>query len=193
MISIEASIPTNPAVPSESAEVPANLAEAYRDYAQTVARWAWNLGGPDIEVEDAVQEIFLVVSRRLADFRGEALFSTWLYSITRKVVANHRQRHRWRFWLGSRKAEDLALLPSASIDPLARLEQAQARALFYRILDTLPERYRSVLVLFELEDMSTKEIAALSGARVGTVKVRLHRARKLFFERYQRLVEEGSP
>ena len=187
------SIPTSPAVPLASAAVPANLAEAYRDYAQTVARWAWNFGGPDIEVEDAVQEIFLVVSRRLADFRGDALFSTWLYSITRKVVANHRQRHRWRFWLGSRKAEDLALLPSTAIDPLARLEQVQARALFYQILDTLPERYRSVLVLFELEEMSTKDIATLNGVSVGTVKVRLHRSRKLFFERYQRLVKEHSP
>ena len=77
---------------------PASFQEAYRDHAQTVARWARQLGGSDIDVEDVVQDVFLVVSRRLAGFRGEARFSSWLFEITRKTVANHRRRQRWRFW-----------------------------------------------------------------------------------------------
>jgi RNA polymerase sigma factor (sigma-70 family) len=189
MFSVEASIPTAPSI---SDKAPASWEEAYRHYAQTVARWAWHLGGPEIEVEDAVQEIFLVVSRQFADFRGDARFSTWLYSITRKIVANHRNRHRWRFWLGRKKHDELSLLPSRLPDPLSHLEQEQARAIFYRLLRTLPEKYRSVLVLFELEEMSTQEIANLCESNVTTIKVRLHRAKKMFFERYQRFAKEHS-
>ena len=74
---------------------PASFQEAYRDHAQTAARWARQLGGSDIDVEDVVQEVFLVVSQRLSSFRGEARFSSWLFEITRKIVANHRRRQRW--------------------------------------------------------------------------------------------------
>jgi len=171
------------------APVPSTLAEAYRDYCQTVARWAWHLGGPDVEVEDAVQEIFFVVSRQMAKFRGEALFASWLYAITRKVVANHRRRHRWRFWRD--KNPDLVdRLPCHGLDPYAQLEQKQARLQFYRVLDRLPEKYRTVLVLFELEEMSTQEIAETCQLKLNTVKVQLHRAREMFHSRHRQLLSK---
>jgi RNA polymerase sigma-70 factor (ECF subfamily) len=168
---------------------PSTLTEAYHAYCQTVARWAWHLGGPDVEVEDAVQEIFFVVSRQMASFRGEAHFSSWLYSITRKVVANHRRRHRWRFWR-DRNPGALDRLPSPGLDPCAQLEQQQARLRFYRVLDNLPEKYRTVLVLFELEDMSTREIAEFCQVKLNTVKVQLHRAREMFHDRHRQLLSK---
>ena len=166
---------------------PSSLAEAYREYCQTVARWAWHLGGPDIEVEDAVQEIFFVVSRQMAGFLGAAHFSSWLYSITRKVVANHRRRHRWRFWR-DKSPGLLDRLPSPGLDPCAQLEQQQARLHFYRVLDHLPEKYRTVLVLFELEEMSTREIAEFCQVKLATVRVQLHRAREMFHDRHRQLL-----
>jgi RNA polymerase sigma-70 factor (ECF subfamily) len=171
---------------------PSTLAEAYRGYCQTVARWVWHLGGPDVEVEDAVQEIFLVVSRQIARFRGDAHFSSWLYAITRKVVANHRRRHRWRFWR-DKNPGTLDLLPSPGLDPCAQLEQQQARLQFYRVLDHLPEKYRTVLVMFELEDMSTREIANISHVKLNTVKVQLHRAREMFHSRHRQLLSKEMP
>ena len=174
------------------APVPSTLAEAYRDYCQTVARWAWHLGGPDVEIEDAVQEIFLVVSRQMASFRAEARFSSWLYAITRKVVANHRRRHRWRFWR-DKNPSTLERLPSPGLDPCAQLEQQQARMQFYRVLDQLPEKYRTVLVMFELEDMSTQEIADISHIKLNTVKVQLHRAREMFHSRHRQLLSKEKP
>jgi RNA polymerase sigma-70 factor (ECF subfamily) len=169
--------------------VPSTLKEAYRDYCQTVARWAWHLGGPDVEVEDAVQEIFFVVSRQMANFRGDAHFSSWLYGITRKIVANHRRRHRWRFWRDKNR-DILDRLPSPGLDPYAQLERQQARLQFYRVLDLLPEKYRTVLVLFELEDMSTLEIAEICQLKLNTVKVQLHRAREMFHDRHRQLLTE---
>jgi len=190
MLSRELPIPKAVQVPDK---VPCTWEEAYRDYAQTVARWAWHLGGPHVEIEDAVQEVFFVVSRRWSDFRGDARFTTWLYSITRKIVANHRNRHRWRFWLAGKERDNLLDLPSTLPDPLNTIERAQARAIFDRILRTLPERYRTVLALFELDEMSTEEIARLCHSSVATVKVRLHRARKMFSQRYQRFVKGHAP
>ncbi len=184
-------VPMQATVASPVVSVPRSFDEAYRSHAQDAARWARHLGGYQIDVEDVVQEVFMVVSRRLNSFRGEARFSTWLFEITRKVVANHRRRQRWRFW---RTGEDekLARLPSPTRDPLAELERQQAAHLFYRTLDKLPEKYRTVLVLFEIEGLSTHDIAELCHLRWPTVKVRLHRARELFLQHHEQLTKKGK-
>jgi len=171
---------------------PASFQEAYRDHAQTAARWARQLGGSDIDVEDVVQEVFLVVSRRLSSFRGEARFSSWLFEITRKTVANHRRRQRWRFWRSGNE-ESLASAPSHELDPAAELERRQTVALFYRALDRLPDKYRTVLVLYEIEGLSTQDIADLRELNLSTVKVQLSRARERFLKHYQQLLKKGSP
>jgi RNA polymerase sigma-70 factor (ECF subfamily) len=184
-------MPLQATVATFAASVPCSFEEAYRDYAQVAARWARQLGGNTVDVEDVVQEVFLVVSRRLASFRGEARFSSWLFEITRKVVANHRRRQRWRFWRsGSR--EDLANTPSHLRDPLDELERRQMGAIFYQTLDRLPDKYRTVLVLFEIEGLSTQEIADFCHLKLSTVKVQLHRARDLFLTRYQQILKKGK-
>lgn len=182
-------LPATAAPPAPS--VPRSFEEAYRAYAQMAVRWARQLGGGAIDVEDAVQEIFMVVSRRLPSFRGEAQFSSWLFEITRKVVANHRRRQRWRFWRSSSR-NDLANAPSHLRNPLDELERQQTGALFDQTLDTLPERYRTVLVLFEIEELSTQAIADLCHLKVATVRVQLHRARDLFLTRYQHALKKGK-
>src|SRR5262249_14147909 len=70
------------------------VADLYRAHAQTVARWASRLGGPAIDVEDVVQEVFLVVQRRLDGFRGDAHVKTWLYRITANVVRWRRRKDK---------------------------------------------------------------------------------------------------
>jgi RNA polymerase sigma-70 factor (ECF subfamily) len=170
---------------------PVSFQEAYRDHAQTAARWARQLGGADIDVEDVVQDVFMVVNRRLSSFRGEARFTSWLFEITRKTVANHRRRQRWRFWR-SGNDERLASAPSHLPDPAAELERRQTVATFYRALDQLPEKYRTVLVLFEIEGLSTQAIADLRDLNLSTVKVQLSRARERFLKSYQSLLKRGT-
>ena len=77
---------------------PLTFAGIYGDHAPTVARWAARLGGPAADVEDIIQEVFLVASRRLGEFREGARVSTWLFGITAKVAANERRRRRLRHW-----------------------------------------------------------------------------------------------
>jgi RNA polymerase sigma-70 factor, ECF subfamily len=169
---------------------PASVEDAYREHAQTVARWARQLGGSSIDVEDVVQEVFLVVSRQLAGFRGDARFTSWLFEITRKTTANHRRSRRWRSWQ-SPEAPSLADAAETR-DPLAELERRRSVELFYVALDKLSEKYRTVLVLYELEGLSTQDIAELSQTNLSTVKVRLHRARELFLARYQHVLKKGK-
>ncbi len=64
--------------------------------------------------------------------------------------------------------------------------------LFYRALDQLPEKYRTVLVLFEIEGLSTQAIADLRGLKLATVKVQLMRARERFIGHYQQLLKKGK-
>jgi RNA polymerase sigma-70 factor (ECF subfamily) len=155
----------------------------YRAHAQTVARWAARLGGPAVDVEDITQEVFLVVDRRLREFRHGSRLSTWLFSITAKIIANDRRRRRFRNWwlrLAPNAGHDIA---AAGDTPLEQLEKRERRRQFYEALDAVSERQRRVLVLFEVEGMSIAEIADLTGLRAGNVRVLLHRARATFLKR----------
>lgn len=164
-----------------------DLDELYRAHSGTVARWAGHLGGPSADIEDLVHEIFLVVDRRLADFRGEAEVTTWLYRITERVVHGRRRKDRVRRWLRRTRRADLErALSSTPLTPVEELERRHAIETVYRILDRLPDKYRSVLILFELEGVSGEEIAARTGRKLATVWVHLHRGRARFLEEMKR-------
>jgi RNA polymerase sigma-70 factor (ECF subfamily) len=159
------------------------LAEVYRRHKADIGRWAARLGGPRIDVDDVVQEVFIVINRQLPNVRGDAKLSTWLFRITERVVRNHR-----RWWgvrrimtqLSPRQQEGLS---HPGPDPADDLERREAVAAAYRVIDRLPEKYRRVLILAELEEMPPEEIATLLDARLETVRVWLHRARRLFLDR----------
>jgi RNA polymerase sigma-70 factor, ECF subfamily len=175
-----------------SLAAPLSFESAYREHAQSVARWARQLGGSSIDVEDVVQEVFEIVSRKLASFRGDARLTSWLFEITRKTTANHRRRQRWRLWQPVAN-QTLARASSDRRDPLAELERRQMAELFYATLDRLPESYRTVLVLYEIEGLSTQAIAELRQLTLATVRVQLHRARERFIARYQQILEREQP
>lgn len=157
----------------------------YRAHAQAVARWAGRLGGPTVDVEDAVQEVFLIVHRLLPRFRGDARVTTWLYRITENVVRHRRRKERWRRWLGGSADEVAGDEPAPGAGPLEALERREAHTTLYRALDGMAEKYRNVIILFEIEELSGDEIAELTGARPATVWVWLHRARAQLLDRLE--------
>lgn len=160
-----------------------DLGEIYRAHAADVSRWARRLRGPDAEVEDVIHEVFLVAHRKLNEFRGDAKISTWLYAITVRVVQEQRRKERWLRWLRlDRLLAEHEVSPAPT--PLEAFESRQATEVTYRMLETLPEKERSALILFELEGLSGEEIAAITGEPVGTIWVRLHRARTHFRKAY---------
>jgi RNA polymerase sigma-70 factor (ECF subfamily) len=158
--------------------------DLYRAHFQRVARWAARLGGPGLDREDVVQEVFVIVHRELGNFRGDARVTTWLYRITENVVRHRRRKHRWLSFFGS--TEDGARsLAATRPTPIEELERREAAALVYRVLDGMNERYRTLIILFELEGLSGEEIAELQGVKVATIWVQLHRARAQFLSRLE--------
>jgi RNA polymerase sigma-70 factor (ECF subfamily) len=162
---------------------PLEFDAVYQAHTQTVARWVSRLGGPGVDVEDITQEVFLLVNRRLPEFRQESRLTTWLFSITAKIVANDRRRRKVRRWWTRVAPHSVEAAAATTDTPLEELERRERRTQFYQALEALNERQRRVLVLFELEEMSVAEISALTGLRPGNVRVLLHRARAAFLKR----------
>jgi RNA polymerase sigma-70 factor, ECF subfamily len=163
--------------------------EIYRDHAADVARWVARLGGSHIELEDAVQEVFARVHRHLDGYRGEARLTTWLFRITENVVREQGRRNRWRRFLRS-PDEETGEVPSLQDSPAESAEKGQSRALIQRALDRLNPRYRTAIVLFELEDLPGEEVAERMGIKLSNLWVLLHRARAELVRQVGELREE---
>jgi RNA polymerase sigma-70 factor, ECF subfamily len=135
------------------------------------------LGVPAANADDAAQQVFLVAAQKL-DLITEGSERSFLFSTARGIAANAR-RARMR----SREVLDddtLAEPVSGAPDPEQLAARAQARELLGRILDGLAEDLRTVFVLFELEGMTTSQMAELLDVPMGTVASRLRRAREEF-------------
>ena len=175
---------------------PIDIATLYRSHGAAVARWAARLAGPELEPEDLVQEVFMIAQRKLSTFRGEASSARWLYRITERVVWHRRrqqrnERSRWRHFFAA-GAAGAAQAPGADAPPLEAVQRQQAAALFYQALEGMNENHRAAFILFELEELSGAEIAALKGVAVATVWVWLHRARAQFLARVPAVELSGA-
>lgn len=161
--------------------------QIYATWYDEVSRWIRAMGGPEAEREDLVQDVFVVVHRRLGDFDGRNL-PGWLYQIARRRVRDFR-RLLWVKHLVVRRnplPEGLTLVrPSPAED----LETKEKRKLLERLLDKLGDSERAALVLFEVEGYSGQQIAAVQGVPLNTVWARIHKARKKlqsYLERFER-------
>ena len=149
-------------------------------YQPTVQRVLVQMNVAPTDVEDLAQEVFMRVYRNLHRFRGQSSFYTWLYRITVNVFFDHNKK---------RKRADVRLqrLRSAMVDVSNALPEADDpfRAAFERLttdtfsraIATLPEPFRDVVAMREVEDLSYEEIALQIGISIGTVRSRLSRAR----------------
>lgn len=151
----------------------------YDAWFNDVSRWIHALGGPEADRDDIVQEVFMVVRRRLSSFDGGNL-AGWLYRITRRQVRDFRRRVWVRHFFSKRRVEDLEGLPSAAGSPAALLEAKEHRRILHMVLEKMNVDRRSALVLFEIEGLSGEEIARIQNVPVNTVWTRLHQARKEF-------------
>jgi RNA polymerase sigma-70 factor (ECF subfamily) len=172
---------------TRGADAQSELAALYREHADQVMRWALRLGGPGLDAEDVVHEVFLVVRRRLAEFRGDAKLTTWLYRITERVVKEQGRKQRLRRALRGLVGDYAEEIPPERFGPYESVQRQHAARLVYKALDGLPRNHRSVVILYELEGHSGEEIAELMGAKLATVWVWLHRGRAKFAERLRAL------
>jgi RNA polymerase sigma-70 factor (ECF subfamily) len=163
--------------------------QVYDAYFDFVWRVAANRGVPDWAMDDVVQEVFLVVHRKLAEFEGRSTLRTWLFAIVRRVVADHvRKRGNQR--TGEIVLEDQALLGGE--DPSVELERRSAVKLVESFLDKMSAPQREVFMLYELEQLTTREIAELTRTNENTVQTRLKAARKVFQRALERHRAESA-
>jgi RNA polymerase sigma-70 factor (ECF subfamily) len=157
--------------------------EVYDAHFPFVWRSLRRLGVAEDDCADAVQDVFVIVHRRLHEFEGRARITTWIFAICMRVAAARRRAH------SSRRETTEAELPDSPdprTDVMAEVERRRALEMLESILDRMPLEQRTVFVLFELEEMSGDEIAELLGVSVGTVRSRLRLAREVFREAMQR-------
>ena len=145
------------------------IAQIYAENADFVWRALHHLGARDADLEDLLQEVFLVVHRKLSSFDGRSRITTWLFGICLRVVARQRRRAYFRFERPTPEVPERAHARTPE-DEVSDGQRA-------RVLKGALEQ-RAVFVLFELEGKSCQEIAELVAAPVGTVYSRLHHARK---------------
>jgi RNA polymerase sigma-70 factor (ECF subfamily) len=140
-----------------------------------------HLGVPEKDVQDQSQEVFVAVFRGLAGFAGRSALRTWIYGICVRVASNHRRRaHVRRERSVSEPPEQ-----TSPADQLELFEQRQGHPALRRLLDTLDDDKRQVFVLYELEELSMKEVAEACGCPLQTAYSRLHAARRLLLEKYR--------
>ena len=173
--------------PSPQGGAPSALTfeELYDQWFEGVSRWVRALGAREADRDDLVQDIFLVVHRRLADFDGHNV-PGWLYQIARRKVRDHRRLLWVKYLFGntSPPLEDAML--ATQHDPQSELETKQKRELLEQLLERLNEDQRAAFVLFEIEGSSGEEIARLQGVPINTVWARIHKARKKLQEQAER-------
>jgi RNA polymerase sigma-70 factor (ECF subfamily) len=169
-------------VPPELDPPPARLdfRAFYDSWFEDVSRWARALGGIEADREDIVQEVFLVVRRRLGAFDGVNP-SGWLYRITRRQVRDFRRRSWVKHIFTRRRFDEPDALPMSGAGPAAMLEDKEKQRVLYSILGRMKEDRRGAFVLFEIEGLSGEEIARIQSVPVNTVWTRLHHARREFF------------
>ncbi len=161
----------------------------YRTYCRPVAANLYRVLGDRNDLDDLVQEVFVIAFRGLPKFRQEARLSTWLYRICVNVALG-RIRTKTRRPPPILKADPVATDARVSPDsPQTLLEREESKAKVYRLLEQISPKKRIVLYLHEIEGHDLKQIAYLVGANPVTVRTRLFYGRKEF---YKLLAEDGE-
>ena len=163
-----------------------DVATVHERHVDFVWKTLQRLGVRPSDLEDAMQDVFVVVHRRLDSFNGSSLLTTWLFGICLRVAVAHRRRgHVRREQTGAEL--EISLEADSEAGPEALAMALQRRRQLELVLDSLEPQRRAVFTMFELEDMSAPAIARTLGVPLGTVYSRLSAARADFKKAFERL------
>jgi RNA polymerase sigma-70 factor, ECF subfamily len=156
----------------------------YREYAPRIFNIARRMLGNDADAEDVMQEVLLQVIRKLDTFRGESQIGTWLHRVTVNAALAHRQKraNRLKHEVGEANDELERATPANpmnhwNMSPDELVLAAEQQELIEKAIETLPEPFRDVYVLADVEGVPNSEIADMLKMSIPAVKSRLHRAR----------------
>jgi RNA polymerase sigma-70 factor (ECF subfamily) len=167
------------------------LAEIYRAHFHFVWRNARRLGVPDAHVDDVVQDVFIVVHRRLKDFDGRVPLRAWIFGILVRVARGHRRAFQRKAARCVPFLHDNTVAAGPSPSELA--ERSERIALLELLLSQLDENKAMLIVLAELEQWTLREIAEFMDSNINTIYSRLCAAKRDFDKAYARwLARSGA-
>jgi RNA polymerase sigma-70 factor (ECF subfamily) len=169
-----------------------DAATLFRAHASFVAAFLMRLGVPTADLDDSVQEVFVVAHRRGGYVPGPAQPRSWLGAIALRIAQANRRTRGSRDQRESLDGESVELAASGASELGDSFDARRSVELVQRALDTLPDEHRAAFLLFELEGESCESIAAVWNVPVGTVYSRLHNARRKFLRAYEALNEKPS-
>lgn len=157
----------------------------FREYAPRIFHLAKRMLGNDADAEDVTQDVLLQVIRKLDTFRGDSQLSTWLHRVTVNAALAHRQKRANRQKRETSDADPDVMEQAAPGGPVKRWNTApddaalaaEQAATIEKAINELPEPFRDVYVLADVEGLPNAEIGDMLGLSVPAVKSRLHRAR----------------
>jgi len=166
------------------------LEEIYRRYRGPVQQYLYQLCGSADQAEELAQETFIKACAGLLTFRGDCSVATWLFRIARNAYLDSLRRPS----LARIDTDELLAIPDSAGygDPVRYYAASEQRGLIGLALAQLPEKYRSILLLRDAEDLTYVEIADIMGLSMGAVKVNLFRARRAFRAAYAAFDTDGS-
>lgn len=165
-----------PVLPQEASKGSVCFERVYDEYFDHVTRWVLAHGARRSDVDDLVQEVFIVAHRRLPHFDGNNV-AGWLYRITGRKVRDYRRLSWTAQFFSSRTLSSFERVLSTAVTPLRQLETREQVELLERALDTLTSAQRAAFVLFEIEGYTGEEIAQIQNTGVNTTWGRIHKAR----------------
>jgi RNA polymerase sigma-70 factor (ECF subfamily) len=174
--------------------------QVFHDYAPRVYHLARRMLGNEADAEDVTQDVLLQVVRKLGTFRGESAFPTWLHRVTVNAALAHRRKRAQREDHRAPDPLETLLDDGHHVHPVrpwgVRPEQQaldrETHQLIERAIAGLPETYRDVYLLADVEGLPNADIAEVLGLSVAAVKSRLHRARLLMRDALAPHFEEVS-
>jgi RNA polymerase sigma-70 factor (ECF subfamily) len=178
-----------------------NAEEVVREHAPRVYNIARRMLGNDADAEDVTQDVLVQVVRKLGTFRGEAALPTWLHRVTVNAALNHRRKKANRHEESPRDPLDQfeadghqsGPVRSWSVQPDELALAREQQQLIEAAIAGLPEMYRDVYVLADVEGLPNAEIGEMLGLSVPAVKSRLHRARLMMRAALAPHFEEAAP
>jgi RNA polymerase sigma-70 factor (ECF subfamily) len=164
---------------AEPVAAPLEFADVYEQMFPVVWRCARRLGVEPSAQDDVCQEVFVVVHRRLPEFRGESSLKTWVFGILSNVVQTHRrtQQRKEPALRSLAPLVDPTELPTGARDPHELAERHESVRVARELFLSLPEDKRVLLMLADLEDVPVPEIAEMTGTNLNTIYARLRAAR----------------
>jgi RNA polymerase sigma-70 factor (ECF subfamily) len=167
---------------------PPSMRTIFDEHARYVIRTLRHLGVGEADVDDVAQEVFVTVHRKLAEFEGRSKLRTWLYAICLRVASDHRRRA----YVVRERATDNPPVDTGERSGNEPDTSLESRAFVQQLLAELDDDKRQVLVLYEIEGLTMREVAEVVGCPLQTAYSRLHAARDVLQAAWHRFRKESE-